>query len=381
MVHKKPDFTEIRRFLHQNPELSGNETKTTRYVADILSSFSNGAFLIRKDNLLVFAFTAKHPVKNIMFRCELDALPIQEENRFDYKSKNKGVAHLCGHDGHMSILLELAYRLNQSPPEKSTIYLVFQPAEETGEGAKQVIEDPDFKKLTIHYAIALHNIPGVKKHTVLCKPGIFTPAVLSIIFKFTGVPSHAAEPEKGKNPAFAIAKFLQWIENENKNPTEIDCKVKPFVLTPIHIKVGEKAYGTSAGVGELHITVRTQTPNLNLLCNNLEQQAQRLASNYDLLMEFSYTEAFEANNNNAALYKVVEKAAEELQLPFVAMEQPFSWGEDFGLFTSKTEGLMFGLGAGENTAPLHHPQYDFPDDIRTTAVELFLTIEKVLQHD
>jgi len=128
----------------------------------------------------------------------IDALPIQEANTgITYYSQNKGVAHLCGHDGHTAILLALAKRLSENKPETGCIVLLFQPAEETGQGAKAVLEDKNFQKIEPDYVIGFHNLPGLKKGMVFFRENTFAAASRGIIIRFQGKTAHAAEPEKG----------------------------------------------------------------------------------------------------------------------------------------------------------------------------------------
>ena len=201
---------------------------------------------------VVYAFGAGGPT--ILFRCELDALPIQEVNTFAHQSITDGTSHKCGHDGHMAIVAGLAPWLSQCTFRTGTVILLFQPAEETGKGAETVVDNPHFARFQPDYVFALHNIPGYPLHQLLWQPRQFSATVQSIAISLFGKESHAAEPENGINPAPAIAELIQafgqLVQPDTLHPDFT-------LITPVHILMGQKQYGISAGYGELHLTLRT----------------------------------------------------------------------------------------------------------------------------
>ena len=150
----------------------------------------------------------------------------------------------------MTMVAGVAKHLSNNRPVQGRVILLHQPAEETGDGAKAVFEDPDFEKIKPDIAFSLHNVPGYEMHQIRCKVGSFTPAVKSMIIKFRGKTAHAAKPETGINPALAIADIIQSNDRVNKSSPE------GSVSTLVHTIIGEKAYGISAGYGEVHITMR-----------------------------------------------------------------------------------------------------------------------------
>ena len=319
-------------------------------------------------------YKGKEDGKSILFRCELDALPIQEINSFDYKSLYEGVSHKCGHDGHMAILCGMSKKLHENPLEKGTVMLLFQPAEEDGNGAKRVLNDANFDAIKPDFAFALHNLPGFKKHQIVIKENTFTCAVNSMIIQLNGKTSHAGEPENGINPALAIAEIIQVFNS--KINTDVSSK-KYCLITPIHINMGEKAYGVSAGYGEVHFTVRSNSnAQMRIIESNLEENVNEIASKYNLKTKIEWTESFQANENNSEAVNFIRKSASSLNLDILEKELPFTFGEDFGLFTQHFKGAMLGLGSGENTPSLHNPDYDFPDEIIQTGIQLFHQITK-----
>jgi amidohydrolase len=388
----------IRQNLHKIAELSNQEYKTAKFVIDYLKKCNPSSIHQHVGNTGIIAIwesnnfdATKH--KTIAFRAELDALPIPEPNNFEYKSEHNGVSHKCGHDGHMTILLGVAEYLKENfdkIAQKNSlnnrrIILLFQPAEETGEGALQMLEDEKMKKLNlkIDYFFALHNIPSYEKNLIVCRENTFAAASTGIIIEFEGLTSHAAEPQNGKNPALALSElttFLYFLsstvikEKENKD----------FVLvTVVDAILGETsrksfddiAFGVSPAKARICATLRSYlNEDLKLLSQKAEQKAQELAQKYDLKLKISYSEKFAATTNTPKSVELIQKTAKKLGLDYQNKEKPFSWSEDFGQFTSRFEGAMFGLGSGKNTPELHHSNYDFPDEITQTGINMFVEL-------
>ena len=373
------DATALRRHLHQHPELSCQEKETSKTLINKLKTECAPHQLIEFDHYGIAAtYKGSQPGKTIMIRGDFDALPIEEINEFEHKSIYPGVSHKCGHDGHASILYALARTLNEKPLEKGTVILLFQPAEENGEGAKGIINDPKFADLAPDYVVALHNLPGYPLHSVVWKEGPFTAAANSIIVKLKGKTSHAAEPEKGFNPALAMAEITQaYLDSNVPDLTDPDFKI----ATPIYTTMGDTSYGVSAGYGELHYTLRAwKNEVIRQFEKDCEQMAREIGENHGLIVEIEWTQSFFANKNNQTVIDAVKAAAEKHELQTIQRDTPFKWGEDFGIFTEKFPGAMFGIGSGENCPALHNPDYDFPDEIIETATRIFHQVVSNLQH-
>lgn len=369
------ELIQLRHELHKHPEVSGNEKQTAQRVLAFLSNYPPSEMITQLGGEGILAiYNGKQTGTSILFRCELDALPIQEINTFGYKSVSHGVSHKCGHDGHTAILCGMAKTLYEKPLEKGTVMLLFQPAEEDGNGAKSVLNDSKFKTIKPDFVFALHNLPGFKKHQIIVKENTFTCAVNSMIIQLKGKTSHAGEPENGINPALAIAEIIQAFNS--KINTDVSSK-KYCLITPIHINMGEKAYGVSAGYGEIHFTIRSNSnAQMKSIETHLEESVKEIASKYKLDLNSNWTQSFQANENNAEAVNYIRKAALNLHLDSLEKNLPFTFGEDFGLFTQQFKGAMFGIGAGKNTPALHNPDYDFPDELIETGISLFHQITK-----
>ncbi len=363
----------IRRYLHQHPELSGLEVETSTFLITELEKL-NPSQIIKGlgGNGILVVFDSDLAGDSLLFRAELDGLPITDTSESAYQSKNIGFGHQCGHDGHMAILLGLATYLSENLPKKGKVSLLFQPAEEIGEGAKAVIEDEKFKKLNFDSVFALHNLPGFPINSIIVRENAVTAAVESLVIKLEGKTAHAAEPENGLNPALAVAEIIQKVDQLNNNsPKDKDFKL----ATLVHCKIGELAYGVSAGGAEVHFTLRSWSDeNLNQLKSAILSLANSIAIKHHLKTSHFALQSFSANINDLVNVAIVRKAAQQTGLQLIEIETPFKWGEDFGLFTQKFKGCLFGLGSGENQAALHHPDYDFPDEIIESGIEIFKSI-------
>lgn len=364
------ELTRFRRYIHQHPEISCEEEKTAEHVIEKLKAFDNLEVHSQiGGHGIVAIYNSGVPGKSILFRAELDALPIQEINTFEHRSKYENASHKCGHDGHLTILLGLVHQVILHPPEKGKVIFMWQPAEENGEGAKAMMANSWFRSLNPDMVIALHNLPGYPMHQVVVRDQAFTASVKSIIIKLNGKTSHAAEPENGKNPAWPIWRILKAADDMSNN----DMQRKDFcVVTPVYIKVGDIAYGISAGQGDLRLTIRTwDEKHMAQFSRQLEDHIKDISAHYSIEVKTQWTQEFSANRNASEVVDLIRKVAKENELDVNERAHPFKWGEDFGLFTQAYKGAMFGLGSGENTPALHNPDYDFPDELISTGVQLF----------
>ncbi len=367
------DLTAIRHKLHQIAEVSEMEMHTAAYIRSELEKLEPDELITELGGYgLLAVYNGKEAGKTILFRAELDALPILELNIFEHKSKNDGVSHKCGHDGHMTSLLGMAKVLDRNRPEKGRVLLLFQPAEENGMGAQGVIKDSRFDAFAPDFVFAYHNLPAYPLNKIVYRRNSFTAAVKSVIFEFHGKTAHAAEPENGVNPALAISEIVQKIQEfSNNDPARDDFKL----ITTVHMELGEKAYGISAGYGELHLTIRSwNQKSMGELDGDICRTVDAVSEKYGTETTKKYLQEFASNENNDVAIDYLETALNNGGFDNHKCDYPFKWGEDFGLFTQKFPGAMFGIGSGINCPALHNPDYDFPDAITPQAVSLFYEI-------
>lgn len=361
------DLSALRRRLHRYPELSNQEFQTSQFIRDLFSEhFDPDEILQLGGHGLAFVFNGREPGPTVMLRADMDALPIHEVNTFEHRSQNEGVSHKCGHDGHMTILAGVAEKLAENRPQCGRVVLVYQPAEETGDGARAIVEDPEFSRVRPDYVFALHNVPGYPEHQIQCRTGVFSTAVRSMIVHFRGKTAHSAKPYMGINPGMAVAELIRHGEKVYNNaPPGAVCAL-------VYTEMGERSYGVAAGHAEIAFQLRAYTDSeLQDLWDQMSNKAHELGEQYGLGIDFSRGEEFVANTNDAEAVEIIRQAAEDTGLIYHDMPEPNPWGEDFGTFNANFTGAMFTLGAGEDRPDLHNPDYDFNDDIIPTGVNMF----------
>jgi amidohydrolase len=355
-------LVEFRQEIHQYPEVSNQEVETANRIIQFASEFNPDEIIsgVGGNGLLVL-FKGENEGKCTAIRAELDALPIHEaEGNVPHQSIHKGTAHLCGHDGHMVMVLSLLEYLSINRPVYGSVMLLFQPAEETGEGAEQLLKDEQFLNNLPDEIIGLHNIPGEPLGKLLISHSHFAAASKGLKLFFKGSTAHAAEPEKGKNPAFAIARLINYIDQlESSNKQN-----EYAIATIVHLKVGEVAFGVSPADGVIMLTIRSFTDGaLNQLTDQLLQKAHDLAKEFALTFYHEETEAFPATINHEAQANHLIGVTDKLDYSYQLIDLPFKWSEDFGHYLKKVNGVFFGLGSGEDQPVLHHESFDFPDEL------------------
>ena len=369
------DLIQFRHTLHQYPELSDQEVATAERIKRLFQRFNPDTTLEKiGGNGLAFCFDGKESGPTTLIRCELDALPIQEINDLPYRSVCDGVSHKCGHDGHMAIVAALGSHLAENRPQRGRVICLFQPAEETGAGAVNMVHDRQFEQLKPDYCFALHNLPGKRLGTVYCKSGAFNCASRGMIIRLKGKTSHAAHPEDGISPALAMSNIIQQLnqlpqQQENEQMTDFN------LVTEVYAHLGEITFGTAPGEATVMATLRTSTNEaMDQLIERATERVQQQADDYQLSFSLEWDDVFRASVNSDSGYQMVKKACEATGTPLVTPEEGFRWSEDFGIFTEVAQGAMFALGAGDTSPQLHNPDYDFPDDLIPVGFKLFREI-------
>jgi len=196
---------ELRKELHQFPEYSGREKKTADRILKYCAAFPPDLVIEKLGGHgLALIYKGEMEGKTILLRAELDALPLDEVIDIPHRSRNKDLAHKCGHDGHMAILCGVAAMLHEHRPKTGRVVLLFEPAEETGKGALAVFKDPKFQGILPDYVFALHNLPGFPAGSVIVRNDTFAFASLGLFTRIKGESSHAAFPEHGISPLPAL---------------------------------------------------------------------------------------------------------------------------------------------------------------------------------
>lgn len=294
----------------------------------------------------------------LAFRADMDAIP----------AVNGGAAHLCGHDGHAAILAGLGLLLQERKLGRN-VMLIFQHAEETGEGGK--ICAKALLKYGAGRVYALHNIPGYKEGAVLLRRGVFACASRGMTMTLTGAPAHAAYPEQGRNPGFAAARLIAALPELTKQE-----RYRGLTMaTLIGADIGGKAFGSAAAQAAIRLTLRAyHDEDMSALIGALQGAAQAEALKDDVGVSFSFSDVFPATVNNDKAISRVENACRRTGLDVIDLPEPFRWSEDFGHYGVYTEAAMAGIGAGEGWPPLHTAEYAFNDGVIPAALTLLYAL-------
>jgi amidohydrolase len=367
----RPTLPELRRKFHRIAELSNEERETAALLGLELRASQPSQLIEGLGGFgmaAVYAGAKEGPT--VLLRSDMDALPIDESSDSDHASVRAGTSHKCGHDGHMTILAAVARQLQKRAPERGRVVLLFQPAEETGEGARRVLDDPRFGELRPDRACAIHNLPGVELGKVVLRKGPFASASRGMIVGLRGSTSHAAEPHLGRSPVAAVASIAQSFQAAPQRAATLHECVQ---ATVVGLEAGGPAFGTSPGEGRVMATLRAHTQaSMERLVEYCERLARAIGQAHDV----------PATENDPAIVEALERAATRAGLPVEHAEQPFAWSEDFGHFTAACPGALMGLGSGVDQPALHHRDYDFPDELIEPGARLFLeAIEELSKAD
>ena len=365
------DYQQIRHTLHQLAEPSGQEIRTQQFILEILKkSCPTHIHTFENSRNILAVYDSGGEGPTLLFRGDFDAVRVEETLPLPYASQTAGVSHKCGHDGHTAILLGLAEELHLHRPTVGRVLLFFQAAEETGEGAAQLLQSGILESYRPDRVFALHNIPGEELGTVVCKTGSFSCSVISCDLLLHGRTSHAAEPQKAVCPYPAARTITDRLLSLN----QYDMRRNDFrLITLCEFRVGETAYGVTAGHGVLRFTLRAKEDELlqqtkAVLARIVENATRDTA---ELHSQIIWKEYFAASRNEGTAVAQIQSAAEACGLAYRQLELPFSWGEDFGLLTQHYPGALFGLGSGTSQPSLHNERFDFPDALVPIGIQLF----------
>ena len=409
-------ITLLRHELHQCPELSMQESGTLSLLQSFLRENTtldvcarDGWFYAFKKGNPDVSFAdrggigisgpgcdseASGAASNapIAFRADMDALPIPETIHLPYGSKNTGISHKCGHDGHSAALCGLALELSGMETARD-VYLIFQPGEEIGAGALRCRDLIQEKGIAEVYAF--HNLGGYPEGALVYRRGLTQPASEGLKIRLTGKASHASAPEKGNNPAGVLAGIVQFamgIAAKFQTPKQVldstrSCdefsaigQEKPLHLpmrlcTVTGIRLGEGDFGISPGEGEICMTLRAEIESeMKAMEEAVLTYSESAASDAGLGIKWSIHDYFpETRNHDAPVDKVLE-AARKTKMPAIPMEEIWRASEDFGYYLKISPGAMLYIGNGEQYPALHTAEYDFNDRILEKAVDLFAAL-------
>ena len=368
----QPQLQAIRRDLHAHPELCYEEQRTADVVAAKLTEW--GIPIVRGLGVTGVVGILKNGSSNkaIGLRADMDALPMQEINRFEHASRHPGKMHACGHDGHTAMLLGAAHHLARQRNFDGTVYLIFQPAEEGGGGARRMMDDGLFTQYPMDAVYGMHNWPGMPTGKVGVVAGAMMASSNEFHVTVRGKGAHAAQPHRGVDPvmvAVQIAQAWQLIVSREKNP--LDAAV--LSITQIHAGSATNVIPDEAVmVG----TVRTfSTSVLDLIQSRMEQVARGTALALNAELEFEFKRNYPPLINHIHETGIAIQAAQDVvgAENVDANTEPTMGAEDFAFMLQEKPGCYIFIGNGEGDhrsaghglgpCQLHNGSYDFNDDL------------------
>ncbi len=371
-----PGVIAWRKHIHANPELGFAEHETAAFVAAKLKTFGLAVHTDVSRTAVVATLTRGNGKKAIALRAELDALPIEEMADIDYASKNKGVMHACGHDGHAAILLGTAKLLAERGDFDGTVVFIFQPAEEVVGGGKRMIEDGLLKRFPVEKVFAIHNWPGFPKGQIGVLSGPQMAAVDDFEIRFHGSGCHAAMPHLGDDPVLAAASFVTAVQRVVSRSID-PLAAAVLSVTQIHGGRFNNFVPTEARVEG---TCRFYDPALSDHCaEEIERVAQAVAVMHGVTAELDYKRGYPPVVNPAAGAGLAALAAQDtVGAGRVSTDfQPSMGCEDFAfLLRGVGDGAYAWIGAGD-VGPgegLHGDRFVFDDDIVPIGMRYFLNV-------
>ena len=357
------DFlTQIRHQLHRNPELSFKELATAELVAMRLGEWGYEVTRNIGGHGVVGRLRQAKGTRSVSLRADMDALPILEENSSAHASRNAGVMHACGHDGHTTMLLGAARQLAKTRNFSGTINLVFQPAEEAGRdsGAQRMIADGLFERFPCDAIFGLHNHPGYPVGTFMFGSGPFMSASDRVFITVHGRGGHAARPHLTVDPiliAGSLVMALQSVVSRNIDPTQTAI----VTIGSLNAGIASNVIPASASMG---LSVRSFNPEVrDRLQERITDLVTQHVHGYGGSVEINYERGCPVLVNSVAETAFALEVASEL----VGVEHtvypfgPVTGSEDFAYYLQHRPGCFLRLGNGEDSAMVHNARYDFND--------------------
>ncbi|MGB0446730.1 MAG: M20 aminoacylase family protein [Pseudomonadales bacterium] len=382
LAAKASTYVALRREIHAHPELGYEEHRTAALIVKCLQEYGIEVHKGIGQTGVVGVIAGTQPGLGIAIRADMDALPLTEENDFDHASQFPGKMHACGHDGHTASLLAAADYLAQNRDFAGTVYLVFQPAEEGGAGAKAMIEDGLFERFAIDEIYGYHNWPGYPEGHVAISSGPVMASANEFKININGKGTHAGMPHLGVDcllVATHLVQALQSIVSRNTNPLE------SVVLSTTKICASD-ATNIISDSCELEGTVRCFSDEaLDMVEQRMSELTTQLCSAFGCQGELEFERHYPATINHPDATAHMRRVAEQVVgAEKVSQFTPTMGSEDFSFFLQAKPGcyLMLGNGDGQHRAhghgmgpcSLHNPSYDFNDQLLPIAASLWVAL-------
>lgn len=381
MEKMKLEHTQMKEWfqhMHSNPELSMKEENTAQYLAAILRQWGYEVETGVGKYGIVASLKVGEGEKAIGLRADFDALPIQEDNALPYKSKLPGISHLCGHDGHSTMLLAAGKYLSETRDFNGTVRLIFQPGEETMEGGPAMIKDGLFERFPVDAVYGMHNMPGLELGTFYFADGEVMAAVDNWEIEITGKGGHGSMPELSIDPVVAgssLVMALQTIVSRNVNPAH------SAVVTVGAFQAGE-AGNVIAQSAILRLSIRTKTDAdrklvLDKIKNLTRTQTEGYGCTYEIRQGVPGAVLVNSKAETQEAYEIAKSFFGDDRTVYPG--PTFLGSEDFAFMLQKKPGTYCFIGNGE-TPMVHHPKFVFNQDNLPRGAAYWITLtERLLQ--
>jgi hippurate hydrolase len=371
LVTQSASIAAVRRDIHAHPELCFEELRTSELVAKLLTDWGLEVHRGLGKTGVVGILKNGTSNKAIGLRADMDALPMQEFNQFEHASQHAGKMHACGHDGHVAMLLAAAQHLSKHKNFNGTVYFIFQPAEEGGGGAREMIQDGLFEKFPMQAVYGMHNWPGLEVGKFALSAGPVMASSNEFKITIHGKGCHAALPHNGIDPvpvACQMVQAFQTIISRNKKPVDAG------VISVTMIHTGE-ATNVVPDHCEMQGTVRTFTTEvLDMIEQRMREVANHTCAAFGATCTFEFERNYPPTINHAAETQFAKEVMHSIVGENnVVVQEPTMGAEDFSYmlqakpgvycFIGNGDGVHREIGHGEGPCTLHNPNYDFNDEL------------------
>jgi len=366
-----PEVIRIRRHLHQHPELSGHEEQSAQFVADLCAGLG---FEVRRGiggHGLLATLTHPNAAGWVGLRADMDALPIMDMKLCDYSSRHSGITHACGHDAHTAMLLGAMMVLHRlKHPLTRSLACIFQPAEETCEGATAMLDDDLLAAVTLERIFALHVSPYLPAGSLGLRNGPMCAAADMFEVEITGHGGHAARPHETTDVVFVASHVIQALHHI------VSRRINP--LHPAVLSIGHIEGGHAANVIPTHVrfsgTFRSLHPEAHEeIRARMDHIIRHTAETWGAAARFTLNQAAPLLVNDVNAMASARTTFKQLlpDVPLIELSEASMGGEDFAVFLQQAPGCLFRLGTGSSPAsryPLHHPAFDIDESAMLTGV-------------
>jgi hippurate hydrolase len=361
-----------RRDIHENPEILYDTHRTSALVAEKLKSFGCDEVVTgigRTGVVAVIRGKSDSKGRAIGLRADMDALPMQEQTGLPHASKIPNAMHACGHDGHTAMLLGAAKYLAETRNFDGTAVMIFQPAEEGGNGGEAMVKDGMMERFRIDEVYAIHNSPGIEAGTFAIRPGPILASVDEFTLHLSGRGGHGAKPNMTVDTTVMMCHMitaLQTIVSRNMDPVE------KAVMSLTSAETSSKAFNVIPDKAEIRGTIRTHSEDVRaMIPKRIKEIAEGVAATFGGSVELEMRIGVPVTINDDAATEYARAAAQAVGL---CEDVPILMGgEDFSFMLQERPGAMIRLGNGPS-AGLHHPEYDFNDEIIPAGISWFAEI-------